>query len=121
LPARAALLQPQRRESPTRPTAALSLRKAAKLFAGITPDPAYRPISLGIGEPKHPTPEFIKRALTDNLAGLASYPATRAATPCAARSPTGCRSRYGIPRPDPATEVLPVNGSREALFSLRRP
>ena len=42
----------------------------------ITPNPAYKPIGLGIGEPKHATPELIKRALSDNLQGLASYPAT---------------------------------------------
>ena len=47
-----------------------------QLFAGVTPNPAYRPISLGIGEPKHATPPFIKDALIDGLAGLASYPAT---------------------------------------------
>jgi len=42
------------------------------LTAGVTPNPAYRPISLGIGEPKHPTPAFIKQALTDALGGLAN-------------------------------------------------
>ena len=92
--------------------------KLKKLFAGITPDPAYRPISLGIGEPKHPTPEFIKRALTDNLAGLASYPATLGSDALRGAIANWLQNRYGIPRPDPATEILPVNGSREALFSL---
>ena len=92
--------------------------KLKKLFAGITPDPAYRPISLGIGEPKHPTPEFIKRALTDNLAGLASYPATLGSDALRGAIADWLQNRYGIPRPDPATEILPVNGSREALFSL---
>ena len=47
-----------------------------QLFVGVKPNPAYRPISLGIGEPKHPTPEFIRQALTANLDGLASYPGT---------------------------------------------
>ena len=42
----------------------------------VVPDPRRRPISLGIGEPKHPTPEFIRRALAEALDGLASYPAT---------------------------------------------
>jgi N-succinyldiaminopimelate aminotransferase len=50
------------------------------LFKDITPDPRYSAINLGIGEPKHPTPEFIRQALTQNLSGLASYPAT-AGTP----------------------------------------
>ena len=47
-----------------------------RLTAGVTPNAAYRPISLGIGEPKHATPEFIKEALVAGLEGLANYPAT---------------------------------------------
>ena len=47
-----------------------------QLFVGVKPNPAYRPISLGIGEPKHPTPEFIKQALVGSLDGLATYPGT---------------------------------------------
>ena len=50
------------------------------LFKDITPDARYTPINLGIGEPKHPTPEFIRQTLIQNLSGLASYPAT-AGTP----------------------------------------
>jgi hypothetical protein len=46
------------------------------LFKDITPDARYSAINLGIGEPKHPTPEFIRQALTRNLSGVASYPAT---------------------------------------------
>src|SRR5437763_16442835 len=47
-----------------------------QLFAGVTPNPKYRAISLGIGEPKHPTPQFIKDALVAGLDGLAHYPLT---------------------------------------------
>ena len=47
-----------------------------QLFAGVTPPPDYRAISLGMGEPRHPTPPFINEALCNNLGGLASYPAT---------------------------------------------
>ena len=48
-----------------------------QLFAGVTPNPAYRPISLGIGEPRHATPQFIQDALAGDLAtGLAGYPPT---------------------------------------------
>ena len=89
-----------------------------QLFAGITPNPAYRPISLGIGEPKHPTPDFIKRALTAALdTGLASYPAT-AGEPALKQAIVGwLQRRYGI-TVNPTSQVLPVNGSREALFAL---
>ena len=88
-----------------------------QLFSGVTPNPAYAPISLGIGEPKHPTPAFIEKALCDNLSGLAGYPAT-AGDLALRQSFTGwLERRYGL-KLDPATQVLPVNGTREALFSL---
>ena len=92
-----------------------------ELFAGVTPNPALRPISLGIGEPKHPTPEFIKQALNcamyDPASDLAAYPPT-AGTPRLREAFTGwLQRRYGL-AVDPATQVLPVNGSREALFAF---
>lgn len=90
-----------------------------KLFADVTPNPAYRPISLGIGEPKHPTPPFIQKALADaaSAGGLAVYPATPG-EPRLREAFTGWISRrYGL-QLDPATQVLPVNGSREALFAF---
>ena len=88
-----------------------------ELTRGITPNPAHRPISLGIGEPKHATPELIKRALTDNLAGLASYPATAGEPKLREACAAWVQRRYGVTL-DSATQVLPVNGSREALFAL---
>jgi N-succinyldiaminopimelate aminotransferase len=88
-----------------------------QLFAPVKPNPEYRPISLGIGEPKHATPALITQALTANLAGLSSYPAT-AGEPALRESVAGwLRRRYGL-EVNPATQVLPVNGSREALFAL---
>ena len=88
-----------------------------QLFAGVTPNPAYTPISLGIGEPKHATPEFIKQALTDNLAGLAAYPATAGELRSRQSMAGWLQRRYGV-KVDPATQVLPVIGSREALFAF---
>jgi N-succinyldiaminopimelate aminotransferase len=92
-----------------------------QLFAGVTPNPAYRPISLGIGEPKHPTPRFIKDALAAALDqpghDLALYPPT-AGTPALRQACAGwLQRRYGL-EVDAATQVLPVNGSREALFAF---
>ena len=88
-----------------------------QLFAGVTPPADMAPISLGIGEPRHPTPAFIKQALSDNLAGLATYPAT-AGTP-ALRDAFGAwlKTRYGL-QVDGQKHTLPVNGSREALFAF---
>ena len=88
-----------------------------QLFAGVTPNPARTPISLGMGEPRHPTPEFIRQALAGALDGLASYPAT-AGEPRLREAFAGwLHRRYGI-AVDAGTQVLPVNGSREALFAL---
>ncbi|HEY1228563.1 MAG TPA: succinyldiaminopimelate transaminase [Ramlibacter sp.] len=87
----------------------------------MVPNPAYSPISLGIGEPKHPTPPFLKQALVDALdtpgTDLSVYPAT-IGTPALREAFTGwLQRRYDLAL-DPATQVLPVNGSREALFAF---
>ena len=89
-----------------------------KLFEGVTPNPALRPISLGIGEPKHPTPQFIQDALAADLpTGLAGYPPT-AGSPALRQACAGWLARrYGV-AVNPDTQVLPVLGSREALFAL---
>ena len=88
-----------------------------QLLAGVKPNPDYRPISLGIGEPKHATPALVIQALTANLAGLSSYPAT-AGEPALREAVAGwLQRRYGLDV-NPATQVLPVNGTREALFAL---
>jgi len=92
--------------------------KLKQLFAGITPNPAFRPISLGIGEPKHPTPPFIQAALAQNLEGLATYPTTVGTDALRGAICHWLERRYGLPSLNPATDVLPVNGSREALFAL---
>ena len=92
-----------------------------QLFHGVTPNPAYRPISLGIGEPKHATPPFILDAL--DIAGravpsgLASYPATAGELKLRQAFTGWLARRYGL-KLDAATQTLPVNGTREALFAL---
>jgi N-succinyldiaminopimelate aminotransferase len=88
-----------------------------QLHADITPPTDLRPISLGIGEPRHATPALIERALTGNLTGLASYPATAGEPALKAAMAAWAQRRYGVTL-DAARQVLPVNGSREALFSL---
>ena len=92
-----------------------------QLFSGITPNPALRPISLGIGEPQHATPAFIQDALDAAVrsipSGLAAYPATAGSVKLREAFAAWLRSRYGLAL-DPATQMLPVNGSREALFAL---
>jgi N-succinyldiaminopimelate aminotransferase len=88
-----------------------------ELTRNITPNPAYTPISLGIGEPKHATPELVLDALVRGFPGLSAYPAT-AGEPLLREALTGwVQRRYGVTL-DPVTQVLPVNGSREALFAF---
>lgn len=92
-----------------------------QLFAGVTPNPAYPPISLGIGEPKHPTPAFIKQALAAAMEtpgrDLAGYPPTAGTPELRAACVGWLQRRYGL-QVDAATQVLPINGSREALFAF---
>ena len=88
-----------------------------QLTAGITPNPDFKPISLGIGEPRHAAPALIEEAIRGAMAGLSGYPAT-AGTPALREAIAGwIARRYGL-NVDPATQVLPVNGSREALFAI---
>ncbi len=87
------------------------------LHAGITPNPAYKPISLGMGEPRHATPQLVKDAITANLAGLASYPGTLGEPKLRDTISDWLKRRYDL-KVDAATQILPVNGSREALFAL---
>ncbi len=93
-------------------------QKLAALFREVQPNPDYRAISLSIGEPKHATPQFIRDALTANLDGLANYPTTTGSDALRNTIANWLALRYGIPAPDPGTQVLPVNGSREALFAF---
>jgi N-succinyldiaminopimelate aminotransferase len=92
--------------------------KLRGLFEGVTPPPGLAHISLGIGEPRHPTPELIKRALSENLAKLAAYPPTAGGDALRQAIAGWLVRRYGLRAIDWKTEVLPVNGSREALFAF---
>ncbi|MGI4814797.1 MAG: succinyldiaminopimelate transaminase [Janthinobacterium lividum] len=88
------------------------------LFQGVTPRPGQRPISFGIGEPKHPTPRVILDAYAGALGGLSVYPATGGTDALRGAIANWLQTRYGLPPVDPKTEVLPVNGTREALFAI---
>jgi len=93
-------------------------QKLAKLFGTVTPNKELKAISLHIGEPKHETPRFIKEALIAGLDGLANYPTTIGSDALRSAIANWLARRYGIPTPDAKTQVLPVNGSREALFAF---
>ena len=92
--------------------------KLRQLVAGLDAPPGLTPIKLSIGEPQHETPAFIKRALAEGLAGLASYPTTQGSIALRSAIAAWIARRYGVPVPDAETQVLPINGSREALFAF---
>lgn len=92
--------------------------KLKQLFNGITPPAHVTPISLGIGEPKHATPEFIKATISAQLNGLSAYPSTQGTEQLRNAIAQWIAKRYNIPAPNLATQILPVNGSREALFAF---
>jgi len=88
------------------------------LFKGIVPNPAFTPINLSIGEPKHATPQLIKDALVGNLSGLANYPTTIGSNELREAISSWIARRYDIPALSAEKAILPVNGSREALFAF---
>jgi N-succinyldiaminopimelate aminotransferase len=92
--------------------------KLAALKAGIAPPTDRPPIALSIGEPRHPAPAFIEQAITGHLAGLATYPTTRGAAELRRAIGAWLIQRFQLAAIDPDTEVLPVNGTREALFAF---
>lgn len=88
------------------------------LFHGSVPAADFTPINLSIGEPKHATPELIRAAIVQHLSGLASYPLTQGMEELRASIAAWLQQRYHLPELDYATQVLPVAGSREALFAF---
>jgi len=92
--------------------------KLRRLLDGVSGNEKLKPINLQIGEPKHPTPELVKKALVQALDGLSVYPLTAGLPELREAIAGWLARRYSIPQPDPATQVLPVNGTREALFAF---
>ena len=97
---------------------AYPFEKLARLFSGVTPPAGLAPISLSIGEPKHASPAFVKAALTANLDKLAVYPTTKGIPALRQSIAAWLMRRFALHSIDPDTEILPVNGTRAALFSF---
>ncbi len=94
--------------------------KLRALLAGVQPDAGKTAISLSIGEPKHPSPSFVGEALTAHLDQLAIYPTTLGIPALREAIARWCERRFSVPDGtlDAASQVLPVNGTREALFAF---
>ncbi len=87
-------------------------------MAGIVPPADKRPISLSIGEPKHATPPLIIDALMRGVGALSNYPTTIGSPALREAIAAWLVRRHGLDPLDPATQVLPILGSREALFAF---
>ncbi len=98
---------------------AYPFERLRQLFSTVTPNPQYPAISLGIGEPRHATPALIQEAMCQAVMSpaLASYPATLGDVALRESMVAWVQRRYGVAL-NPATQVLPINGSREALFAF---
>ena len=92
--------------------------KLRELTGGVTPNPQLRPISLSIGEPKHPSPQPVLDTLAANLHKAAVYPTTLGLAELRQGIADWLCRRFALQDIDPASQILPVNGTREALFSF---
>ncbi|MGB1092024.1 MAG: succinyldiaminopimelate transaminase [Oceanobacter sp.] len=92
--------------------------KLAKLKAAVTPNPDLEHISLSIGEPKHPAPDFVKQAMIDSIDSLENYPTTKGMPELSQACADWLKRRFSLNSIDAASQVIPVNGTREAIFAF---
>ncbi|MDX2426594.1 MAG: aminotransferase class I/II-fold pyridoxal phosphate-dependent enzyme, partial [Cycloclasticus sp.] len=96
---------------------AYPFEKLARLKHGITPPTQLQHIALSVGEPKHPTPQIITEALLEHLHTLGQYPTTRGLDSLRHSIASWLNQRFAI-NLDQDNQILPVSGTREALFSF---
>ena len=92
--------------------------KLRQLFHDLTPAADRKPVSLGIGEPQHASPPFVLETIANNLDQLAKYPTTQGLPELRQAIASWLQRRFQLPFIDPEHQVLPVNGTREALFAF---
>ena len=88
------------------------------LLAGVRPPAGLRPISLGLGEPQHPTPQLVKDAVVAGLDGLSRYPMTLGMPELRQAIAQWLVRRHGLASLDAEKQVIPVSGTKEALFAI---
>jgi N-succinyldiaminopimelate aminotransferase len=93
-------------------------QKLRALLAGSQPAAGSAPVPLHVGEPRHPTPAFIKQTLIEQLDGLANYPQTLGSDALREAIAEWLKRRHRLKTVDPQSQIIPVNGSREALFAF---
>ena len=92
--------------------------KMRALFADLQPPTDKSAIALSIGEPKHASPDFVLKVIADNLGSLTTYPSTLGLPALRETIANWLSTRFQLRSIDPGTQVLPVNGTREALFAF---
>ena len=92
--------------------------KLADLKRGITPPAELEHIALSIGEPKHPAPEFVMDVLRAELPRVENYPTTKGLPELSGAIASWLERRFRLPAVDPVAQVIPVNGTREAIFAF---
>lgn len=97
---------------------AYPFEKLGQLLKGLTPPAHLKPIALSIGEPKHRSPAFVMETILTQAQHLATYPSTKGIPELRLAIGTWLTQRFKLNTIDPETQILPVNGTREALFSF---
>lgn len=94
--------------------------KLKDLKAGVTPNIDLDPIMLSVGEPKHPAPDFVKQTLCNAIDGLGNYPSTKGTSELREVIAQWAINRFNLSNTslDAESNVLPVAGTREALFAF---
>jgi N-succinyldiaminopimelate aminotransferase len=92
--------------------------KLQQLFSDLSPASGKTPIALSIGEPQHASPTFVLQAISDNLQRLANYPSSAGLPELRQSIAAWLQRRYALTAVDPDQQILPVNGTREALFAF---
>ena len=92
--------------------------RLGELLAATAPPSGVTPISLAMGEPSHPPPEHVRQTLVEHIDGIGKYPATRGSDALRQTIADWLQQRFGTDDLDPEHHVLPVNGTREALFAI---
>ena len=89
-----------------------------QLFSDLSPDVEKTPISLSIGEPRHAAPQFVLDEIAANLKRLSNYPSTIGTVELRQSMAAWLQGRFGLQAIDTEQQILPVNGTREALFAF---
>ncbi len=92
--------------------------KLAKLKGEVTPPTDLEHIALSIGEPKHPAPEFVLDTLRTELQRVENYPTTKGLPELNSTIANWLERRFSLENVDPVSQVIPVNGTRVAIFAF---